>query len=88
MHKRKAIKKKNETHAGAENNYILITTKISIDGVKMNTYGIGAIRNGVMVKSVPDVSLDYDKVKAVVDLCNKEKLELCHLTAVAEDTAI
>ena len=88
MYKRKVITKEIETHTDADINYILLTTEISIDGVTETTYGIGAVRNGVVIKSVPDVSLERDKVEAVVALCNKEKLELCHLNAVAEDTAI
>lgn len=52
-------------------------------------YGIAALirERGVetVVEEYRDISPDFEKVKAFVKLCNRERLSLIHLADVTED---
>ncbi len=52
------------------------------------TYGILAIgksTNKQVEHFVSDVSPDRERLAAFVDLCNKQKLDICHLHDAVED---
>ena len=56
------------------------------EGVIHKTYGISARDfNGNISASFPDIFLDKQNAESLVNLCNKNKLELCHLSDVIED---
>ncbi len=86
MYKRKAITQTGNAHSAVT--YIVVPSALTIDGVTVTTYGIGALQDGILIQKILDVSLDRKKVENVVALCNQESLEVCHLFAIAEDTAI
>lgn len=59
------------------------------DGINRKTYGISAKDfNGNISASYPDIFFDKRKAENLVELCNKSKLELCHLPDVIEDALI
>ncbi len=68
--------------------YFVLPSKIEIEGVVYNTYGIGAIEDYTVVDYILDLSTDFDRVKQFVKLCNDEGLSLIHLRDVAEDFII
>lgn len=56
------------------------------EGVNHKTYGISAKDfNGNISASYPDIFFDKHDAENLVNLCNKNKLELCHLSDVIED---
>ena len=48
-------------------------------------YGIDAIEDGRVVKSTAEISESREDMQRLADMCNKLKLELCHLDDVVED---
>lgn len=68
-----------------EISYFVLPSKVVVEGVTYNTYGIGAIKGYIVVGYILDLSTDFDKVKQFVKLCNDEGLSLIHLKDVAED---
>ncbi|MBQ7975262.1 MAG: helix-turn-helix transcriptional regulator [Clostridia bacterium] len=65
--------------------YCLIPTTICIDDTEVLTYGIGALKNNVMLEYVLDISDDHNAVYALMKLCEKEKLEPIHLKEIVEN---
>ena len=56
------------------------------DGVEHKTYGISATDTGGNISATyRDIFFDKEVAGNFVDLCNKNKLELCHLSDVIED---
>lgn len=49
------------------------------------TYGIIALKNKVNIRIIGDISLDKDKVEALVNKFNKEHLEIEHLSQMVEE---
>lgn len=49
------------------------------------TYGIIALKNKVNIRIIDDISLDKDKVEALVNKFNKEHLEIEHLSQMIEE---
>ena len=68
--------------------YIVIPGKVEIEGEVHDTYGIGAIRNDVLIEQITDISLSFNKVKSLVLLCNEENLSPIHLHDIAEDAVV
>lgn len=68
--------------------YFILPSKVTVEGITYDTYGIGAIENNIAVDYILDLSTDFDSVKAFVDLCNANELSLIHLKDVAEDFLI
>lgn len=66
-------------------NYLLCKEKVKIEGHTVFTYGIKAYDNGVMIKHISDVSLNYHAVKNLVSDLNKYKVDIIHLEDVIED---
>lgn len=65
--------------------YFLVESKIENEGVVHYTYGIGFVENNILVDYVLDISTDFEKVKAFVDLCNFEKLSSVHFRDAVDD---
>ncbi len=65
--------------------YFTLPSKVTIECITYDTYGIGAIKNDVVVDYISDLSTDLDRVKSFVELCNINGLSLNHLRDVAED---
>ena len=65
--------------------YFVLPGKVVVDEILHDTYGIGAYSEGTVVDQISDLSPSFDKVKALVNLCNEQKLSLIHLRDVAED---
>lgn len=65
--------------------YFVIPGTVEIEGETYTTYGIGAIQNGIMQKSIPDISTSFNKIKNLVLDCNDNGLSLIHLEDVIED---
>lgn len=55
-------------------------------GKQYIVYGIEAVSStGIVLQSFPDIFFSKHKVEHLVDLCNKDKLDLVHLLDVVED---
>ncbi len=65
--------------------YFTLSSKVEIEDVTYDTYGIGAIKNGEIADYILDLSTEFENVKSLVDLCNNKELSLIHLRDVAED---
>ncbi len=66
----------------------LLQESISSDeeGDSCVVYGITVTDGeGSFLKTYPDISLNKEKTEQLVNLCNKNKLSLCHLSEVIED---
>ena len=48
-------------------------------------YGIDAIEDGRVVKSTAGITKNREDMQRLADMCNRLKLELCHLDDVVED---
>lgn len=68
--------------------YFILPGKVEIEGVKYETYGIGVLKNGIMIDCVHDISADFNKVKSLVNLCNENGLSPLHLHDAAEDALL
>lgn len=68
--------------------YIIIPSQITVEGKTHTTYGIGAVKDNILIDHVPDISTQYNKVKSLVLLCNEENLSPCHLHDIAEDAVV
>ncbi len=68
--------------------YVVIPGQIQIEGETHTTYGIGALKNNVLIDQVPDISPCFNKIKSLVLLCNEENLSLIHLRDIAEDAVV
>ena len=56
------------------------------DGVLYIAYGLDAVdADGRILRSVPDVLLDRQRVMDLIDRCNALELSLIHLDDVIED---
>lgn len=49
------------------------------------TYGISAYRKGRKLEQRNDVTIEKGSLEKLVNLCNREKLSLCHLDDIIED---
>lgn len=65
--------------------YFTLPSKVTVEDITYNTYGIGAIKNNVIVDYVLDLSTDFESVKSFVNLCNINELSLIHLRDATED---
>lgn len=65
--------------------YFVVPGTVEIEGKIHTTYGIGAIKNGVLQKHIPDISTSFNKVKMLVFDCNDNGLSLTHLNDIIED---
>lgn len=65
--------------------YFVYPCRVIVEGVKHHTYGIGVLREDVMIYAVPDISTNFDEVKALVRRCNEGNLSLIHLRDIVED---
>ena len=65
--------------------YCTISSKIYIEDEEYTTYGIVVIKEDIVVDYILDISTDFNEVRELVKLCNKEGLELIHLKDVVED---
>ena len=65
--------------------YFIIPSKINIENVTYDTYGIGAIENNIIVDYILDLSIEFERVKSFVNMCNDNELSLIHLKDVVED---
>lgn len=68
--------------------YCLIPTEICINERKTTTYGIGVVKNMLMLNYILDISEDYNKILSLVERCNTEKLDPIHLRDVVENILI
>lgn len=68
--------------------YFVLACEVNIEGILYNTYGIGAVKNNILVDYILDLSIDFKKVKSFVNLCNENNLSLIHFKDVAEDLLI
>ena len=65
--------------------YCVISSSLTIDGEQVTTYGIGAVKDDIIIDTAPDISVDFDKVKSLCILCNENDLDPIHLHDVAQD---
>ena len=49
------------------------------------TYGMDAVCEDKVVFSVDEISIDYEKVKKFVSLCNSCSASLCHIDEMIHD---
>ncbi len=49
------------------------------------SYGIGVYRGNSRLHAIKDITIDKERLKALIDLCNREKLSFCHLYEVVDD---
>ncbi|MEE1220092.1 MAG: DUF6514 family protein [Ruminococcus sp.] len=48
-------------------------------------YGINVLQNGLIVKSINCITHSKTDMQKLCDMCNKLKLEICHLDDIIED---
>ena len=65
--------------------YFLVPTTITSCGITETTYGIGVLKGDIMINCIPNISQNYNKVLSLVQICNEQLLEPCHLVDVIED---
>ena len=65
--------------------YETIVSQVSYEDKTVQTYGIKATDTSGTVRTVEDISTNKSAVEALVTLCNREGLALCHLDDVIED---
>lgn len=65
--------------------YCLIPTSVCINDIETTTYGIGALKNNIMIDYILDISDDYNKILSLAEVCTEEKLEPIHLKDVVEN---
>lgn len=65
--------------------YFVMPGTTEIEGIAYTTYGIGALKNGILQKHIPDVSTSFNEIKDLVLTCNENDLSLIHLDDVIED---
>lgn len=65
--------------------YILFAHKTDINGTKINTYGIKIEAEKCTVKTLYDVSTDFNAIYSLVKRLNEGQVELTHLECILED---
>ena len=65
--------------------YVVIPSFVEIEGEIVKTYGIGTIRNNILIDYVADISTNFNKVKALALRWNKLNLSPIHLRDAVED---
>lgn len=65
--------------------YILIPSTLATLELKQSTYGIGTIKDDILIDYVPGISNDYNRVLSTVKLCNDDVIAPCHLRAIIEN---
>ena len=68
--------------------YIINETAMTVNEKTEISYGISCLEDGHEIESINDLSPDHNKVKQLVDTCNKLKLDPVHLNDVAEDCIV
>ncbi len=57
-------------------------------GVCHTVYGIDVTDAHGRVLSIPDISFDETVVSQLISVCERERIALCHLADVIEDTIV
>ncbi len=65
--------------------YCLIPATICIDDADVLTFGIGVLKNNVMLEYILDISDDHNAVLALLKLCEEGQLEPIHLKDIVEN---
>lgn len=65
--------------------YCLIPTIVCVNEVDVLTYGIGVLKNNVMLEYVLDISDDHNAVYALMELCDKGQVDPIHLKEIVEN---
>ena len=68
--------------------YFLVQANVTNLEATETTYGIGVIKGDIMINYIPDISQSYNKVLSLVQLCNEQGIDPCHLVDIIEDEAI
>lgn len=65
--------------------YVLLRTIINISDQKAETYGIGCLEDGLLIRRIDDISPDGNVVEKLVSDCNELSLDPLHVEDIAED---
>lgn len=65
--------------------FILISKEITVDDESAITYGIGVVKDNELIKEFHDISLDYHKVKCMVNTFNSNRIAEDEFEELAED---
>lgn len=65
--------------------YCLIPTPICINDKDIVTYGIGIIKNHIMLDFILDISDDYNAVLSLMKLCDNGQAHPVHLKDIVEN---
>lgn len=68
-----------------ETKYFMVPTTITTNNITETTYGIGVLKGDIMINCIPNISKNYNKVLSMVQICNEQLLDPCHLEDVIED---
>ena len=72
-----------------EQQYILIESNYTVNGIKYTTYGIALtdITDGcaVIIEAIPDLSPDRERTNRLAGLCTELHLSPLHLSDVADN---
>ena len=82
------ITKKLTRSEPSELTYFILPTTVTTEEESCVTYGIGVLKDNLMIDCVPDISDDYNKIKSLVQMCNDDELDIEHLYDIAEDATI
>lgn len=65
--------------------YCLIPTQVCINDMEVTTYGIGVLKNHIMLEYVLDISNDQNAVVSLLNLCDEGQVEPIHLKDIVEN---
>ena len=65
--------------------YEIFRHQIAIENNMIETYGIKVYENNKLLRTVYDVSTDFNAITKLVYLLNVENIELIHFESVLED---
>ena len=65
--------------------YCLIPTQVTLDDTEVTTYGIGVLKNHIMLEYVLDISDDQNAVVSLLNLCDEGQVEPIHLKDIVEN---
>lgn len=65
--------------------YCLIPTTICVNDIDVLTYGIGVLKNNVMLEYVLDISDDHNAIYALMEKCKAGQVEPIHLKDIVEN---
>lgn len=69
--------------------YLVVHSTYHLANKEQSRFGIAVAfdegENVTILETIPDLSLSFERIEHLVELCNNEKLEYIHLHDIVED---